>query len=162
MSKAMAALAAFTTLFFSFNVFAGPPVEWGFQKLPAAMAEAKVSNKPVFVLFGHETCMGCKRLYSNALLNSDLRETFQKSFVLAYVDTDGNGEPSSYQMGDGSALSHADLLALFKGTPTPSWVFLTSKGVRLHGERGGKTQARDLMRDGEIALEKFKASAAGG
>lgn len=53
-------------------------------------------------------------------------------------------------------------MALFKGSPTPSWVFLTPKGVRLHGERGGKTLASDLTRDGEIALEKFKASATGG
>lgn len=158
----LAVLATFTALFFSIELFAAPPTEWGFQKLPAAMAEAKTTNKPIFVLFGFETCPGCKRLYSQALSNNGLRETFQKNFVLAYVDTEGQGEPNSYQIGDSPALSHADLMALFKGSPTPSWVFLTPKGVRLHGERGGKTLASDLTRDGEIALEKFKASATGG
>lgn len=162
MTKALASFAALVALFLSIELFAAPPVEWGFQKLPTAMAEAKTANKPVFVLFGFETCPGCKRLYSQALSNNDLRETFRKNFVLAYVDTEGNGEPGSYPIGDGPALSHAELMTMFKGTPTPSWVFLTSKGVRLHSERGGKTTASDLMRDGEIALEKFKASAAGG
>ncbi len=162
MAKTFTALAAFTALFFSIEVFAAPPAEWGFQKLPAAMAEAKTANKPVFVLFGFETCPGCKRLYSNTLNDMKLREFSQQNFVLAYVDTDGHGEPDSYQINDGPALSHAELMRTFKGTPTPSWVFLTPKGVRLHGERGGKTQVHELKHDGEIALLNLKDSATGG
>ncbi len=161
MSKAMALLAAFTTLIFSTELFSAPPAEWGFQKLPAAMTEAKTANKPVFVLFGSETCLGCRKLYSQTLSNDNLRKTFQKNFVLAYVDIDGRGEPDSYQIGDGPALSRAELRSTLKGTTTPSWAFLTKNGVRLHGDRGGNTMVRELLRDSEIALEKFKAAPGG-
>lgn len=102
------------------------------------MEEAKTASKPVFVFFGFDGCNGCRKLYSETLSDKKLRETFQKDFVLAYVDTTGHGEPASYQIGDGPALSHDELMSKFKGSPTPSWVFLTSKGIRLHGERGGE------------------------
>lgn len=161
MSRVLAVLFAFATMLFSAESFSAPPAEWGFQKLPAAMAAAKNSNKPVFLLFGFESCGNCRRLYSQTLIDEDLRVTFQKSFVLAYVDTEGHGEPDGYMLG-GELLTHGDLMARFGGSPTPSWVFLTPKGVRLHGERGGKTMARELLRDGETALEKFKTATAGG
>lgn len=160
MPKALAALIAVIAISLSTGTFAAPPAEWGFQKLPAAMAAAKAANKPIFLLFGFETCGGCRRLYAQTLSDNDLRLAFQKEFVLAYVDTEGHGEPDGYALGD-DLLNHGDLLARFKGTPTPSWVFLTSTGVRLHGARGGRTLARELLRDAEVALEKLKAAPGG-
>lgn len=161
MPNALAALIAFIAIFLSTGTFAAPPAEWGFQKLPAAMAAAKAANKPVFVLFGHEACGYCKLLYRQTLSDEDLRKTFQKDFVLAYVDTDGLGEPDSYQLGSDPAQGRADFIKAFNAYPTPSWVFLTPKGIRLHGERGGKTMARELLRDGDTALEKYKTAAGG-
>lgn len=160
MTNGVAALAASLAMFFSAGAFAAPPAEWGFQKLPAAMDAAKTTGKPMFVLFGFETCGGCKMLYRGALSDADLRQAFQKNFVLAYVDTEGYGEPPGFELGD-EILSHAELVTKLKGTPTPSWVFLTPSHIRLHGNRGGRTPPRELMRDGEIALEKFKAAAGG-
>jgi thioredoxin-related protein len=158
MSKVLAALTTCMAIFLSMPSLAAPPAEWGFQKLPQAMEAAQASNKPVFVLFGFETCGNCKRLYSQTLGDEDLRKAFQKSFVLAYVDTEGHGEPDAYTLGE-DLLNHGDLLARFKGSPTPSWVFLTPQGVRLHGDRGGRTMARELLRDADIALEKLKSAA---
>lgn len=162
MLKRFVTFAAFAAMLLSVGALAAPPAEWGFLKLPEAMAAAKSANKPVFVLFGFETCRGCALLYRQALSDTGLRTTFQKNFILGYVDTEKHGEPDSYQIGDGAAQSHAELMSAFRGSPTPSWVFLTPGGVRLHGERGGKTAAWELLRDGDIAMEKFRAAASGG
>lgn len=161
MKKRLVTLAAFAAIFFSVLALAAPPAEWGFQKLPDAMSAAKAANKPVFVLFGFEACRNCKMLYLQTLSDEGLRTTFQKNFILAYVDTEKRGEPDSYQVGDGPAQSHAELIATFRGSPTPSWVFLTPQGVRLNGDRGGRTLVRELLRDGEVALEKFRAAGGG-
>lgn len=159
MTKILATLVTFITIVFSVSVLAAPPAEWGFKKLPAAMAEAKAANKPIFILFGFETCLGCKKLYRDALYDKELRETFQKNFVLAYVDTEKFGEPDSYSIGGRPAVSHADLMAEFKASPTPSWVWLTPNGARLYGDRGGRTTSRELLRDSEAVMEKFRVAA---
>ena len=93
----------------------------------------------------------------NTLYDQELRSFFQKNFALAYVDTEGYQEPPSYPLGE-RTLSQAELLDEFRGRPTPSWVFITPDGVRLHGDRGGRTLVRELMRDGGIAIEKLKAA----
>lgn len=157
MKKIVLAIAA---ALLSTVAIAAPPAEWGFKRLPQALEEAAQSKKPVFALFGFETCGGCKRLYRDTLSDTDLRRAFQEKFVLAYVDTEGAGEPDSYSIGD-DLLNHAEVVSRFKGYPTPSWNFLTPAGERLNGGRGGKTPARELMRDGEVALEKFKAASGG-
>lgn len=160
MKAMIATLAACVTILVPNVVHATPPMAWGFQNLPDAMDAAKSSGKPLFVLFGFETCGGCKTLYRQALSDENLRRNFQKNFILAYVDTEGHGEPPGYEFGD-DVMSHAELVTKLKGYPTPSWVFLTPAGVRLHGNRGGKTPPGELMRDGDVALEKFKAGTCG-
>ena len=162
MKKHLVTLLAFAAMWSSLVALAAPPAEWGFLKLPDAMAAAKTANKPVFVLFGFARCAGCYNLYSGTFRDAELRTTFQKNFILAYVDTEKQGEPDSYQLGDGPAQSHAELMSAFRATPTPSWVFLTSQGAQLNGGRGGRTTVRELLRDGELALEKFRTTAGGG
>lgn len=156
MTRVAAVIIACALTLLASAALAAPPAEWKFQRLPQAMEEAAKSKKLVFALFGFETCGGCKRLYRDTLSDEDLRKAFQEKFVLAYVDTEGAGEPDSYSIGN-DLLNHAEVVSRYKGYPTPSWNFLTPKGERLHGGRGGRTLARELMRDAEVALEKLKA-----
>jgi hypothetical protein len=46
------------------------------------------------------------------------------------------------------------LIKRYQAYPTPSWVFLSTSGAPLAGNRSGKTTSREMLRDVEQALSK--------
>jgi alcohol dehydrogenase class IV len=52
----------------------------------------------------------------------------------------------------GSSMSHAQLIKHFRAYPTPSWVFLSTKGTVLKANRGSKSTSRQLLLDLDAAL----------
>jgi thioredoxin-related protein len=132
--------------------FSKPPVEWRFQDWNAAVAAAEKTNKPVFVLFGFEQCPYCDHLYRHGMDSSELRSKYQASVVLAYYDTMAHRPDDMVALPGGMTMSHAQFIKQFRAYPTPSWVFLSTKGTVLRANRGSKSTSGALLGDLEAAL----------
>jgi thioredoxin-related protein len=132
--------------------FSKPPAEWKFQDWQAAVASAEKTNKPLFVLFGFEQCPYCDHLYRNGMDSSELRAKYQASVVLAYYDTMTRKPGDVVALPGGSTMSHAQFIKQFRAYPTPSWLFMSTKGAVLKANRGSKSTSRDLLRDLDAAL----------
>ena len=64
---------------------------WITDDLDAAMAEARVSNRPVFIDFTGYTCTNCRWMEANMFPRDEVRDRLQR-FVRARLYTDGQGE----------------------------------------------------------------------
>ncbi|HET7526318.1 MAG TPA: thioredoxin family protein [Burkholderiaceae bacterium] len=129
-----------------------PPAEWQFQDWKAAVATAERSNKPLFVFFGFEQCPYCEYLYHHGMNSSQVRAKYQASVVLAYYDTRVPGPDDMVRLPGGATMSHAQFIKQFRAYPTPSWVFLSTKGAVLQASRGSKSTSGDLLRELDAAL----------
>jgi thioredoxin-related protein len=130
---------------------AKPPVEWQFQDWKVAVAAAERTNKPLFVFFGFETCPYCDYLYRHGMDSSEVRTQYQASVVLTYYDTRAHRPDELVALPGGATMSHEQFIKQFHAYPTPSWVFLSSKGTVLKANRGSKSTDRDLLRDLDAA-----------
>ena len=132
--------------------FPKPPAAWQFQDWNAAVAAAERGNKPLFVLFGFEECPYCDHLYRNGMDSAELRNKYQASVVLAYYDTRAHQANDVVRLPGGATMSHAQFIQQFRAYPTPSWMFMSTKGSMLKANRGSKSTSRDLLRDLDAAL----------
>jgi thioredoxin-related protein len=131
--------------------WAKPPAEWRFQDWNAAVAAAEKSNKPLFVLFGFEECPYCEHLYRHGMDNAELRAKYQASAVLTYYDTRAHRANDVVRLPGGTTTNHAQFIQQFRAYPTPSWVFMSTKGTVLRANRGSKSTSAQLLRDLELA-----------
>ena len=129
-----------------------PPAEWQFQDWKVAVAAAERANKPLFVFFGFEQCPYCDYLYHHGMDSSEVRAKYQASVVLTYYDTRAHRSDEPVTLPGGATMSHAQFIKHFRAYPTPSWVFLSTKGAVLKANRGSKSASRELLRDLEAAL----------
>jgi thioredoxin-related protein len=136
--------------------FSKPPAAWQFQDWNAAVAAAERSNKPLFVLFGFEECPYCDHLYRNGMDSAELRNKYQASVVLAYYDTRARKADDVVRLPGGATMSHTQFIQQFRAYPTPSWMFMSTKGAVLKANRGSKSTSRDLLRDLDAALAASK------
>ena len=132
--------------------FSKPPAEWKFQDWQAAVATAQRTQKPLFVLFGFEQCPYCDYLYRHGMDNAELRAKYQSSVVLAYYDTRAHGPDDPVPVPGGAPISHGQFIKQYRAYPTPSWLFLSSKGTVRKANRGSMSTSRDLLRDLDAAL----------
>ena len=134
------------------SAFSKPPAEWQFQDWKVAVAAAERTNKPLFVLFGFEQCPYCDYLYRHGMDSSEVRTKYQASVVLTYYDTTAHGPDEPVTLPGRATMSHAQFIKQFRAYPTPSWVFLSTRGTVLQAHRGSKSTSRELLRDLEAAL----------
>jgi len=131
---------------------AKPPAEWRFQDWNAAVAAAEKANKPLFVLFGFEECPYCQYLYRHGMDDSAVRSKYQSSVALAYYDTKTPKPDDTVRLPGGATMTHEEFIKQFRAYPTPSWIFLSTKGTVLQAHRGSKSTSGDLLRDLDAAL----------
>ena len=65
-------------------------LNWHVNNLPAAVALAKASSKPVFIDFTGYTCTNCRWMEANVFARADVRAELNR-FALARLFTDGDG-----------------------------------------------------------------------
>jgi hypothetical protein len=84
--------------------------------------------------------------------SSDARARYQASVVLAYYDTRLPQADAVVRLPGGATMTHAQFIKQFRAYPTPSWLFLSTKGAVLQAGRGSKSTDRDLLRQLDAAL----------
>jgi thioredoxin-related protein len=153
--RKIAFLVALFTALVASHVLAKPPADWQFKTLPEAIAQSEAEKKPLLILFGFEKCVWCDHLYNAGMNSADLRKEYQGALALAYYDTRVPKADDIVNLPAGASMKHADFIKQYRAYPTPSWIFISPKGEILHGNNNGKTTAREMRRDLEIALKKM-------
>lgn len=135
---------------------AGPPPEWGFVNLREGQERARQEQKPMFILFGFDNCPWCKVFYRNTLSDADLRQEFQRDFVLVYMSTLAEREEASYLLPDGRTLAPKEIVKDWKVYPVPSWRWVQADGRVLVSDNNAKTTVREMRLKAQAALAQFK------
>ena len=133
---------------------AKPPADWHFQPWDAALASSAASQRPVFVLFGYDDCRWCDYLYQRGMNDDEVKSQYAKHFSMTYVDTKAPNQDEVFTLPGGEKITLKDLVKRFRGYPTPSWVYLSPTGQLIHADRGGKSTAREMLRDLEIVQSR--------
>ena len=134
---------------------AEPPDSWQFKEWTQAVAQVNAEKKPLFVLFGYANCPWCEYLYRRGMNDAEVRDKYKQKFVVTYVDTKSHLPDEIFVLPGGATITHGDLIKRFKAYPTPSWIFLSPSGSVLHSNRNGKTTAREMLSDVDLALSKL-------
>jgi thioredoxin-related protein len=69
-----------------------------FNSYKDALKVAKEEKKPLFILFTKENCRWCKKLKSDLLENSNLKDRLQKEFIVLFLDKNIDKFPKSYNI----------------------------------------------------------------
>jgi hypothetical protein len=84
--------------------------------------------------------------------SSDVRSRYQASVVLTYYDTKAHRPDDLVALPGGATLSHAQFIKQFRAYPTPSWLFMSTKGTVIQANRGSKSSSAELLRELDAAL----------
>ncbi len=122
----------FLFLFLIFSIAAGSA---GINKkdsaediLNSSLKQAKVSNKPVMVIFHASWCKWCRHL-EDALNSSELKKIINDHFVVTYIDVLEQKEKKEELENPGGEKIMNDMGG--KRAGLPFYVFLNSKGKRI-------------------------------
>lgn len=133
---------------------ARPPADWPFQTWDAAVASSVAGQRPVFVLFGFENCPWCDYLYQRGMNDDEVKAQYARHLVMTYVDTKAANQEELFTLPGGERMALKDLVRKFRAYPTPSWIFLSPTGQLLHADRGGKSTAREMLKDLETVQSR--------
>ena len=97
-------------------------LQWG-TDLNQALADAKATNKSVFVDFYADWCSYCKEMDSGAYTSTQVMEKLNQSYVLVKVDVDEN----------------PDLSTKYQAYSLPTMVILDSSGNEIKRITGYQT-----------------------
>ncbi len=130
-------------LMFSFAAptSADPPEGYVFQSYDQGLANARQSNKPVFLYFGREGCGYCDFTNKNAFSDTQVRENYRNHYELVYVDAESG---KRLTLPSGERITEMDLGARFRAFVTPVFVFLSPHGEPLL-KRIGVQRAEELL-----------------
>jgi len=65
-----------------------PEVMASFTVYKEALAASKTKQRPMFLYFGAEWCVYCKKMKSTTLADQDVKDKLSKEYVVCFIDTD--------------------------------------------------------------------------
>ncbi|MCW9015139.1 MAG: thioredoxin family protein [Gammaproteobacteria bacterium] len=109
-------------------VMAEPPHGYPFQPFDKAMQQAQSENKPLFVYFGRYGCGYCEKTNKEAFSDKQVRETYSKNYVLAYVDSESG---KRLRLPSGERVTEREVGTRYNAFVTPVFTFMTARGQSL-------------------------------
>jgi thioredoxin-related protein len=121
----MRALVFLVTIFLTLPVLAEPPQGYPFQSFDKAMQQAQADSKPLFVYFGRYGCGYCEKTNKEAFSDQQIRESYSKHYVLAYVDSESG---KRLRLPSGERVTERELGSRYNAFVTPVFTFMTADG----------------------------------
>ncbi len=112
---------------------ADPPAEYAFQNYADALQRASASDKPIFLYLGRHGCGYCDKTNKQSFSNGDVRTQMNKTFELAYVDSEGS---ERLILPNGERVTEAMFAERLNVVGTPVFFALAADGTeiaRLYG-----------------------------
>lgn len=119
----------FILLFFHASARADAPDGYPFMRFDAALQEAARSHKPVFVYFGRYGCGYCDKTNKEAFSSKQVRDTYIRNYVLAYVDSESG---KRIRLPSGERITERDVGTRYQAFVTPVFTFMTADGTVLN------------------------------
>lgn len=120
-------LLLITTLL-SLPVMAEPPQGYPFLPFDKAMQQAQAENKPLFVYFGRYGCGYCDKTNKEAFIDKQIRESYTRHYVLAYVDSESG---KRIHLPSGERITEREVGTRYNAFVTPVFTFMTPDGQPL-------------------------------
>ena len=109
-------------------VMAEPPQGYPFHPFDKAMQQAQKENKPLFIYFGRQGCGYCDLTNKQAFSDKQVRETYSKHYVLAYVDSESG---KRLRLPSGERVTERELGTRYNAFVTPVFTFMNIDGQSL-------------------------------
>ena len=140
----------------SASAIADAPEGYPFLSFDAAMQQARVEGKPLFVYFGRYGCGYCEKTNKEAFSDYAVRESYIKHYVLAYVDAESGRR---IRLPSGERITERELGTRYKAFVTPVFSFINADGKVLHRLVGAQSRLDLIKADREVqsALKKARA-----
>lgn len=116
------------TILLTLPVMAGPPKGYPFQTFDKAMQQAQSEDKPLFVYFGRYGCGYCEKTNKEAFSDKQIRESYSKNYVLAYVDAESG---KRLRLPSGERITEREVGTRYNAFVTPVFTFMTADGQPL-------------------------------
>jgi len=116
------------TFLLTFPVMAGSPKGYPFQSFDKAMQQARAENKALFVYFGRYGCGYCEKTNKEAFSDKQIRESYIKRYILAYVDAESG---KRLRLPSGERVTERELGTRYNAFVTPVFTFMTTDGKPL-------------------------------
>jgi thioredoxin-related protein len=106
-------------------LYAEPPNGYPFIQFDDGLAQAKASNKPVFLYFGRQGCGWCDKTNREAFSDTMVRELYTSHYVLVYVDSESG---KRLTLPSGERITETELGSRLGVHATPVFVFMEPDG----------------------------------
>jgi len=116
------------TFLLTLPVMAGSPKGYPFQSFDKAMQQARAENKVLFVYFGRYGCGYCEKTNKEAFSDKQIRESYIKRYILAYVDAESG---KRLRLPSGERVTERELGTRYNAFVTPVFTFMTTDGKPL-------------------------------
>jgi thioredoxin-related protein len=116
------------TALLALPAFSDPPQGYPFQSFDKAMQQARSENRPLFVYFGRYGCGYCEKTNKEAFSDNQVRETYSKHYVLAYVDSESG---KRLRLPSGERVTEREVGTRYNAFVTPVFTFMTADGQPL-------------------------------
>lgn len=88
-------LSLLSFLFLTSTLYASE-LNWS-HDYKAALLQAKVTNKDIYLFIGADTCKFCDRFKDIALVDKDIMKKIRKEYILVYLSRDRHFIPSGFK-----------------------------------------------------------------
>lgn len=113
---------------FAATAFADPPKGYRFLTYDEGLRAAQTQHKPIFLYFGRYGCGWCEKTNREAFSNPKLKTTYERNFVLVYVDAESG---KRLTLPSGERITEMELGARFKAFATPLFAYLQPDGSQI-------------------------------
>lgn len=110
---------------FAVTAFADPPKGYRFLSYDEGLRAAAAQQKPIFLYFGRYGCGWCEKTNREAFSNPKLKTTYERDFVLVYVDAESG---KRLTLPSGERITEMELGTRFKAFATPLFAYLKPDG----------------------------------
>lgn len=127
--------AAVLSLLYSGLCWSAPPDGYRFLPYGDALIKAQQEGKPVFLYFGRFGCSVCLKMHAEVFSEEQVRERYNRNFVLAYVDTESGNRIS---LPNGERITEMQFATQSRIIGTPTFVYFSSDQTPLIKTAGFK------------------------
>ena len=124
----MRSILILITLLLTSPVMAGSPKGYPFQSFDKAMQQAQAEKKLLFVYFGRHGCGYCEKTNKEAFSDKQIRKSYIKNYVLAYVDAESG---KRLRLPSGERVTEREVGTRYNAFVTPVFTFMTTDGKPL-------------------------------